>query len=66
MSEAEEILEHLIDTLQTAEVWVRVMEEVVEEEGLATASTLYSRIQAAKVEAESQLAQARASNQRAG
>ena len=64
MSEAEEILEHLIDTLQTAEVWVRVMEEVMEEEGLDMASTLDSRVQAARTEAERLLAQARTVGQR--
>ncbi len=66
MSEAEEILEHLIDTLQTAEVWVRVLEEVVVEEGLDLASTLDSSVQAAKEEAESLLTQARTLGNRAG
>lgn len=66
MSETVEALEALIETLETAEVWVRVIEEVMEEEGLAVESTLGNRVQAAKVEAESLLAQALVFGEQAG
>lgn len=66
MSESEEALVALIETLQTAEIRVRVIKEVMEEERLGLVTTLDSRVQAAKTEAESLLTQARALNQRAG
>jgi hypothetical protein len=45
---------------------VRVIAEVMEEEGVAVESTLDSRVQAAKVEAEALLAQARVFGEKAG